>query len=257
MVVLPLADLIATALISGSARQLLRMDGNNHSVFHFDFAEAAVEESFQPSADVYVRDTRAFSSGEMVWNASTVWGIPEFDSLTRSSKLAIDQLDRLSSTPDRILVFNPGQGHLPIAAALRWNPGHITLVSRDLLALQASERNLRENDYSGSISTVHSADLASFDSRFDLVCGFLEEKVPQAVQEAVFDQASNALDTAGSLLVAGTSTPVTRLADRSKVGGLALIHRSRKHGHSAALFLTSPRRNDSATPQKHEVAPDG
>jgi len=57
VIVSPLADLIATALISGSARQLLRIDGNNHSVFHFDFAEAAAEESTQPSANVYLRDT--------------------------------------------------------------------------------------------------------------------------------------------------------------------------------------------------------
>ena len=252
VVVSPLADLVATALISGNARQLLRIDGNNHSVFHFDFAEAAAEEPARPWADVYVRDTRAFSSGEMVWNAATVWGVPEFDSLTHSTKLAIDQLDRLSSTPDRILVFSPGQGHLAVAAALRWNPGHITLVSRDLLALQASEHNLRENNYPGSIAAVHSADLASVDSRFDLVCGFLEEKVPQAVQEAVLDQASNALDAPGSLLVAGTSTAVTRLTDRSKAGDLGLVHRSRKHGHSAALLRTSTRRNNSATPRNME-----
>ena len=249
VVVSPLADLVATALMSGNARELLRIDGNNHSVFHFDFAEAAAEDPARRSVDVYVRDSRAFSSGEMVWNAATVWGIPEFDSLKYSTKLAMDQLDRLSSNPDRILVFSPGQGHLAVAAALRWNPRHITLVSRDLLAIQASERNLRENNYPGSVAAVHSADLASVDSRFDLVCGFLEEKVPQVVQEAVFDQASNALDAPGSLLVAGTSTAVTRLTNRSKAGDLGLIHRSRKHGHSAALLRTPPRRNESTTPR--------
>ena len=45
VVVSPLADLVAATLQSAHARQILRVDGKNHSVFHFTFDGATIEEA--------------------------------------------------------------------------------------------------------------------------------------------------------------------------------------------------------------------
>ena len=233
VVVSPLADLVAATLQSAHARQILRVDGKNHSVFHFTFDGATIEEAEDELDTVHIRDTRVFSCGSLTWKTDTVWGIPEFDSLSYSTVLAIGELDRLSQ-PDHMLLFDPGQVHLPTAAALRWNPRRITLTDRDLLALQTSEQTLRENGYRGSIARAHTSDLETIDSRFDVVAGFLPEKVPPQVANSLLDQAKRL--SRAEILLAGRSTAVTRLQDRATTDGLVLDHRARKHGSSAAVF---------------------
>ena len=70
----------------------------------------------------------------------TVHGLPEFDTAAYGTVLAWERLRR--GRMGRLLVVNPGQGILPVAAATPTTAWSCACVSRDLLQLRATMRAL-------------------------------------------------------------------------------------------------------------------
>ncbi|MEM8925136.1 MAG: methyltransferase [Actinomycetota bacterium] len=91
---------------------------------------------------VYDRLRRSFTSGTLAWTANTVTGLTEFDSLAHSTKMLRTALQGVPAGPS--IVIEPGQGHRAVVAALAGYPPAVVL-SRDLLALRATERMLQAN----------------------------------------------------------------------------------------------------------------
>ena len=86
---------------------------------------------------------QAFAASKLSWRADTVHGLHEFDTLTPSTALLRSVLHGVPASA--VLVVEPGQGHVAAVASLAgYRPEAI--VSRDLLALRATERLLTTID---------------------------------------------------------------------------------------------------------------
>ncbi len=90
----------------------------------------------------YDRERSRFQTADLAWDAETVTGIEEFDSLSHATRLLRPALRGLRAGP--CTVVNPGQGHRALIAA-RSGQRLTAVVSRDLLALRATARLLAAN----------------------------------------------------------------------------------------------------------------
>ncbi|MEZ5408697.1 MAG: methyltransferase [Acidimicrobiales bacterium] len=90
----------------------------------------------------YDRGRGRFQAADLAWEAETVTGIEEFDSLSHATRLLRPALRGLRAGP--CTVVNPGQGHRALVAA-RSGQRLTDVVSRDLLALRATARLLAAN----------------------------------------------------------------------------------------------------------------
>ena len=133
---------------------------------------------------------------------ATVWGLPEFDSVGYATRLALEILP-----PGPVTVVNPGQGIVPAAAT-----GRVAVDDRDLLALRNTARNAELVDVTDP----------------DTLVVLLREREPAAVTMAAL-----ARHVSARVLLAGTSTQITRLVESL---GADVLERRKTHGYSAALL---------------------
>ena len=181
VVVTPLAPLLA-GLLSASPFDVLVDQGNKtHHVFIARIVSTARMTGTAPtagspssgpssSADVsrsgfaagiYDRQQDRFRVGDLEWTARTVTGIDEFDSLSHATHMLRGAMRGVRAGP--CVIVNPGQGHRAVIAA-RSGQQPLHLISRDLLALEASARCLDDNGlpepvliHDVSLEAVHAA----------------------------------------------------------------------------------------------------
>lgn len=174
---------------------LLEWSNKGYTVFHY----------VPPPAPAYANgfDRGIYDRGRLRYGGAeitTVWGLPEFDTPSYATRLALDLLPHLRAR--HMKVVNPGQGLVPAAAR-----APVSIDERDLLAVR---------------NTARHAPLA--DGEADAVVVLLREHEPIAATVA-------AIAGANVALVAGSSTQITRLAE-----GREVIERRRTRGFSAAII---------------------
>jgi SAM-dependent methyltransferase len=140
VVVRPLADLVTDAVAAAGYRLLLAKGNKTHQVVVAQITDpdpVPVPEGF--AAGIYDRATLPLTHRSMQWRATTVTGLPEFDTLAYSTRMLRQALQGVPAGP--AVIVNPGQGHRAVIAA---RSGYVpaTLIGRDLLALAASRRCL-------------------------------------------------------------------------------------------------------------------
>ena len=142
----------------------------------------------------------------------TAYGLPEFDSLSYDTEILLKTIKGFKNKEiQKALVFNPGQGHVPVALWQYLNPGTISLADRDLLALRYSNLNLAENGCpSGSLKLHHRAGLDIDEKHFDLITGVSRDETNEALHHFI-DEAANILVKKGNMIISGGSTAVTRI----------------------------------------------
>ena len=187
----------------------------------------------------YDRAQTSFSHGRIQYSMNTVFGLPEFDSLSYRTKLlanVIQGLDR--QTGARVLVLNPGQGHVPVILAKAVAPASIDLVDRDLLALRCSTRNLGLNHFDASRTSIaHRVGLGGGEPTWDLVVAAMRDEEGPAVMAVHLRQAADRLAPDGRLVVSADSGSITRLAGVCKKERLAsVIQRKRRRGSSVLVL---------------------
>ncbi len=217
VVVTALEDTVAEALADPGVEILLRKAWPGHTVFHYRFAFAR-DEADQPAESalergLYDRGSMHTSFGGLGFPMRVAYDLPEFETLSYPSELLLDGMLRLGDAPiRRAVVFNPGQGHVPVALWKVFDPAIIALVDRDLLGLRCSRRNLLLNGCPADrITLSHQAGLFSqSEEQADLVAGLLREDEGPAAIAATIQQAAQQLAPAGILVVAASSTAATR-----------------------------------------------
>ncbi len=236
VVVASLAEQVEDTLEQAGANVLLRHGNKSHVIFHYTIdppADRAKSTSFDRG--VYDRTQVLLSRAGVTWEATTTWGLPEFDSLSFQTELMIDVLVNAQLTGPRTLVVNPGQGHLPVAIAVQCSPSFMSLAGRDLLALRTSAANLGRTGFpDNSLDQHHSPGFDSVEGRFDLVVAALPGKRPPAVTLDMVRDCADRTVEGGTLILGGRSTTVTRAVESSDLGGFVVRERSRTHGFSAA-----------------------
>lgn len=140
VVVSPLAGLVSTTLDGIGAEILHREETKNHVVFHFRGAGRPADDEFAP----YIRQSGSADYAGFRYDVDTVYGLPEFDTLSFGSELLLDAAAGKVGG-GRLFVLNPGQGHVPCALSSLRRIRSFVLASDDLLQLEVSGRNLRKN----------------------------------------------------------------------------------------------------------------
>ena len=150
VVVAPLADQVREIFAPDRFEILLDKGTKAHQVLIARRTAAGdpgppVGDGLRPSgfgAGRYDRERSRFQSADLAWDAETVTGIDEFDSLSHATRLLRPALRGLRAGP--CTVVNPGQGHRALIAA-RSGQRLTAVVSRDLLALRVTARLLAAN----------------------------------------------------------------------------------------------------------------
>jgi SAM-dependent methyltransferase len=164
---------------------------------------------------LYQRRRGSFKLAGISYEASGIWGLPEFDTVGYGSVAAAELAVRAlpGSLVRSALVVNPGIGNLPIWLTRRLAPESITAASRDVLSLAATGANLAAQPKPRpEYRAWSSLELAALpDASFDLIVWN-----PDIVPEydwigPVWEEASRLLKTGASLLIA---CPPTELALR-------------------------------------------
>jgi len=187
-----------------------------HSVFHYRFI---TNQSIKPSSlsafdrGVYDRGQIYLPINKVSFPIKTTYGLPEFTILSYETEMLLEGLQMLKNRNiDNALVFNSGQGFIPVALSKLTKVGKITLVDRDLESLQVSQRNLIENGYQENIILSHQVGIdLHTSSKFDTIMGILDKKDGPLVHALFVKQAMQQLAPKGLLFLVATSTGITRI----------------------------------------------
>lgn len=231
VVVNPLADLIASTLTQMGSQLLFQTSSQMHTIFIFraKMAQESLADSFPGP---FLRGRAAFQAENFQYELDTVYNLPDFDTLGYDIRLALKMCDK-EKLNGRVLFWNPGQGHLPVAAAqLPANHiSHYSLGSRDSLSLQIAAHNLQLNGVQNSISCHHQPTLLELTGPFDNLV-ILPDDDPGVPWSNLLPKAAAALlPTGGKLLLIGKTGFIGRfLAERNK---LRPLRQKKYHGYKA------------------------
>ena len=217
VVVAPLADIVAGILDDPNIHVVFQETRSGHAIFHYRFSDTYCTGA-RPTGGafdrgLYHRDNITVSAGDLVFPMQTARGLPEFDTLSYRSELLIaGLLKQHIKDVNRVIVFNPGQGHIPVVMWKLAQSREIVLVDRDLLSLRYAQHNLVLNGCPAQAITIsHQVGLLRAPQNVDLIAGILREGEGRAAAESLARQAAALLRTGGMLVLAAGSTPVTRL----------------------------------------------
>jgi len=244
VVVSPLEAAVAGILSdTPGAEVILRRSRSGHAVFHYRFTEGKGTPKPDLSAverGVYHRQKVTIRLDNLEYPMQTAYGLPEFDSLSYGSEMLVKALFSLHSRNfHKAVVFNPGQGHVPVALWKLLHPRNIALVDRDLLALRYSRLNLALNDCPVElISISHQVGIdANSEEKVDLFIGVLREEEGKDATFFMLDQATAQLSSNGMIILSAGSTAVTRLVAHVASQNLLRIKtRERWRGYSLLVL---------------------
>lgn len=243
VVVTPLVSLVEK-LLGGMADTAvtLKESSANHTVFHYHFSAEPSATSPQSSfaTGLYWRDKMSVSSRKLAFEMQTAYGLPEFDTVSYQTRLLFNVLNGLPANPiNHLLIINPRQGHTAVAAWHRLQPQQISLVDRDLLALQATAYNLQQNGCPAEIiSSYHQIGLPSLPAPADLVIHPLRDSEGPKIATARLNLLAEQLAPHATIFIGANSHLISQIEQRMKRNcRLKPRQRKRRKGFST-LSLT-------------------
>lgn len=235
VIVTPLAPLIVAALQQQGSTITHTEQGKGHAVFHFGGGRplATAVDPLQP----YTRGQFPFILGKQNLTLRTVHNLPEFDTLGHHTSLAVSTLQN-EIVQGQVLIWNPGQGHLPLFLHRRFGKqvAHVTLAGRDALSLQASEANLVANGLApAAISRQHVPHILDLHGRYDWILIFPDTDPGVPWEPYLLPALAERLTENGRCLLTAKSAftfrllthphPLQKLRDRKKQGFRTLLLR--------------------------------
>ncbi len=186
-----------------------------HHVYHYVFTEEAYSQKDRLASAFergeYKRQKNTFSFQGKQYTLETTYHLPEFDQLSYDSRLLLVRLAKIYDPTDTVLVFNPGQGYIPLAVMKQFTPKKLFIVDRDLQALTISQENLVENGYSSDMFSLHHQVGISLNAtHVSAIIGVLPGKQEIAVYKLFAGQILSLLGPKGYVVLSGSSTVITR-----------------------------------------------
>jgi 16S rRNA G1207 methylase RsmC len=242
VVIEAIAPFVSSTLEHGAnIKVTLRREAAGYTVFHYRFRDGAAR-PVQRSAferGLYDRGEALLSTGQRTMALRTVHGLDEGEGPSAATRMLAEAIAAYGHPVPHAAVLNPGQGHAPVALAVAAAPERMTLVDRDLLALRISEANLVRCGFDRArISTMHAAgvpDLAG--NAPDLIAGVLREDEGAGPMRAMVTSAAGQLGIGGELLLAGSSTGITRAIAALEPAQMDVRERKRRKGTSVARLI--------------------
>lgn len=244
VIVAPLAPLVEATLATAEAEILYREVRSGHAIYHYRFNGAPPPRPQESGLERGLYHRHTFDGVEnagLTFSVDTVRGLPEFDMLSFETQLLFKVLFEMElPRGGQMLVLHPGQGFAPIALWQLSEPDSLTLVDRDLLSLRVAAQNLARNGCPPERVTLEqrlSTELSDL-TAVDLVAGVVREEEGEAALTQMVRQAAALLPPGGRMVLAGSSTAITRiLKDLHAAKLFALKQRKRATGGRSALVL--------------------
>lgn len=215
-----------------------------YSVFHYEFLPTHVSNMTQSPdsfvTGIYDREQKLITRDGISFFIQTTYNLPEFDTISYETDLVLNSLKIFRNKQlNTVLVFNPGQGYIPVTLSKITNVRKICLVDRDMQALKLSQKNLLSNGYPAeNISLTHQVGISIHDEEsIDCIVGVLDKDNNLDVQSLYLQEAASQISKSGIVIFAAGSTMITRLEGllhRQKI--LQIVARKRSKGKSVIIM---------------------
>lgn len=236
VVVNPIADAALASLKASGALIRASERGAGHLAVVFSRPEGDSGRSTgEPWLAACERTSSPVKVGRGRYEFKGYWGLPEFDTPSFSTSLAIESFDRATAglLVRRVLAINPGVGRSAAHAAARLPGAAIDLCGRDALALAASAANVAAAGCREVRQAAFEEGLEA--AAYDLVVAF-EEDIPGYDSAArLWETAARTLKLGGTLLTASGSTAADRIAKR-RPEGFSRLFETRKKGYACCAW---------------------
>lgn len=216
---------------------------SGHHVYHYKFIDK--NQNFNHNLNdafdrgKYKRQENKFTFKKAVYTLETTFNLPEFNKLSFDSNLILLCIQGLNNNVRNALIFNPGQGYIPLAIKQQFNPDKIYLVDRDLLALKISQKNLLTNQYAKiKIRLFHQVGIDINTEKVEMVAGILPEQQNLDVYNLYVMQAYNQLIKNNLFILSSSSTVITRIENiihKNRIS-FEIINRERYKGRSSIVL---------------------
>ena len=266
---------VALVVVSNLAQQTRRQladvadliherEGNRHTVFHArprarttgaDAPDAATETAALPAP--YRRHRAEMTLARASYPLETSYGLPDFDRPSHLLELTAATIQRRLLDPqgseralalNAILVWNPGQGHLPAWLARAADAGRtvdggghprFTLVSRDALQLLAARANLCRNGIpEHAVALHHQVALRGAPGAHGLTLLHPDGDLPAAARDGLFSEVERLLNPGGNAVLYGGAPAIAPLLGRRRP--LTLVREARRRALRVAILGAPP-----------------
>jgi SAM-dependent methyltransferase len=156
---------------------LYKQKTSGHIIYHLGYKKEIKSEE-----DPYYRKNVNFHIDNKNYKLKTAVNVNEFISQHYSTMCILGLIKKLEAKEP--VIIEPFQGHVAIGVMHYMKPKKITLVSRDLLSLRYSEKNLIENG-ERQVNVVHTPHLS--ENLGDLVIWRIDEKEEKKVFQLKFN----------------------------------------------------------------------
>ena len=267
---------VALVVVSNLAQQTRRQladvadliherEGSRHTVFHArrrgaGTALLAPAATPAPNAKLpapYRRHRAEMTLARASYPLETSYGLPDFDRPSHLIELTAATIQRRLLEPlgaewaptlNAILVWNPGQGHLPVWLARAADAGRtvdggghprFTLVSRDALQLFAARANLCRNGVPEHAVTLHhQVALRGTPGAHGLTLLHPDGDLPAAARDSLFSEVERLLNPGGNAVLYGGAPAIAPLLGRRRP--LTLVREARRRALRVAILGAPP-----------------
>jgi len=237
VIVKPLEKVAHATLIRSGAHIIHRQGTPDHTVFLT--AKGKEIPLARDGLLPYIRGRFSFKQPlkDLSYSLDTVYNLPDFDNLGYQQLSAMALLADHLSPEHNILIWNPGQGHLPVylCRTLAEKRTKFTLVGRDLLALEVTRRNLATHGVVDClIESYHTSWLSEIPANYGLIILLPRAENRTAVVEMISLELPRLTEPDGEVVIAAKSALLQRILKQSK--GFQLKKRKKNHGYRAVLL---------------------
>lgn len=238
VVVQTIAEAAAESIRGSGAEIVATERGPGHTALLFARGGAAAYADDGSSYAVERSERRGLRAGKSVYAIKGYWGLPEFDTSSFATELAVELFEHASAglLLRRAAVVNPGVGALASYVGVRAKGATIDLCGRDSLALVASARNLALATRSGSepgAAFAFQADLP--DSAYDLLVEFPDLTPRVDTTGDSWETAARVLKRGGAFVASMPSTAMDRF-ERRRPKGFTRLAEKKKKGFTCAAW---------------------
>jgi len=233
VVVTPLEERIDKILARDEIFVKTKIRTTDHIVYVYEFRG-----SIPPVAWPYVRERLSQRWNDFSYDMETVFGLPEFDSLSWQTESILDTVVKKRNKLNfgKIMVCNPGQGHIPVLLSkIAGQVDEMTLVSRDMLSVRQSAANVETNGQVKTIRREHAVVFqpAETGNEVDLCVGVLNDKEGLEINQEKIAQVRAANKNA-TLFFGSPISFALRLEKILKKGGIKATT-TKKHQGNAVI----------------------
>lgn len=214
-----------------------------YRVFHYEFLPSDEQKEYPQSfaTGIYDRDENYISYKGLEFLIKTTYNLPEFDTISyETDVLLTGLLECKDKHYNNVLVFNSGQGYIPVALSKLANIKQLCLIDRDIQAIRISKNNLQLNGYQTSaISILHQVGITTSEDKkmFDCIVGTLDEDDSPSVHAMYLREAANQILSKGLVIFAASSTAITRLESILNKEKLLLVRERKRFKGKSVLVM--------------------